>query len=196
MENHIKKHFTESAKTFEVLKNSDNIIKNLKGAALACIEGLKNNKKILLAGNGGSAADAQHIAGELVGRFLFNRPPLKAIALSTDTSIMTAIVNDYGVEELFSRQIDALGDDGDIFIAYSTSGSSMNIIKALEKAREKGLICIGLTGNKNGEIVDMCDYILEVPSSETPRIQECHLLLGHTLCGIIEEELYAAKWKQ
>ena len=190
MKNHIIEQFKESAQNFEMLTNSDNIIKNLEDAALACIKGLKNNKKILLAGNGGSAADAQHIAGEFVGRFMFDRPPLRAIALTTDTSIMTAIVNDYGVEDLFSRQIDALGDDGDIFIAYSTSGSSMNIIKALDKARERGLICIGLTGNKKGKMVNLCDHILEVPSSKTPRIQECHLLLGHTLCGIVERELF------
>ena len=190
MINYIKKQFTESSQTSAMLLNSDDILKNLEMAALACVAGLKNNKKILLAGNGGSAADAQHIAGEFVGRFMFDRPPLRAIALTTDTSIMTAIVNDYGVEELFSRQIDALGDDGDIFIAYSTSGSSMNIIKALDKARERGLICIGLTGNKKGKMVNLCDHILEVPSSKTPRIQECHLLLGHTLCGIVERELF------
>lgn len=190
MINYIKKQFTESSQTSSMLLNSDDILKNLEMAALACVEGLKNNKKILLAGNGGSAADAQHIAGEFVGRFMFDRPPLRAIALTTDTSIMTAIANDYGVEELFSRQIDALGDDGDIFIAYSTSGSSMNIVKALDKARERGLICIGLTGNKKGKMVSLCDHILEVPSSETPRIQECHLLLGHTLCGIVERELF------
>ena len=190
MIDYIKKQFTESSQTSAMLLNSDAILKNLEMAALACVAGLKNNKKILLAGNGGSAADAQHIAGELVGRFMFDRPPLRAIALTTDTSIMTAIVNDYGVEHLFSRQIDALGDDGDIFIAYSTSGSSMNIIKALDKARERGLICIGLTGNKKGKMVNLCDHILEVPSSETPRIQECHLLLGHTLCGIVERELF------
>jgi D-sedoheptulose 7-phosphate isomerase len=196
MKNYIKKQIIESTRISGMLLDSDDILKNLEEAALECIAALKNNKKILLAGNGGSAADAQHIAGEFVGRFMFNRPPLRAIALTTDTSIMTAIVNDYGVEEMFSRQLDALGDPGDIFMAYSTSGSSPNIINALKKAKEKGLISIGLTGNKKGEMVNMCDYILEVPSSETPRIQECHLLLGHTLCGIIEENLFADEWKQ
>jgi D-sedoheptulose 7-phosphate isomerase len=196
MKNYIKKQIIESTRISGMLLDSDDILKNLEEAALECIAALKNNKKILLAGNGGSAADAQHIAGEFVGRFMFNRPPLRAIALTTDTSIMTAIVNDYGIEEMFSRQLDALGDPGDIFIAYSTSGSSSNIISALKKSKEKGLISIGLTGNKKGEMVGLCDYILEVPSSETPRIQECHLLLGHTLCGIIEENLFADEWKQ
>lgn len=196
MKNYIKKQIIESTRTSGMLLDSGDILKNLEEAALECIAALKNNKKILLAGNGGSAADAQHIAGEFVGRFMFNRPPLRAIALTTDTSIMTAIVNDYGAEKMFSRQLDALGDPGDIFMAYSTSGSSPNIINALKKAKEKGLISIGLTGNKKGEMVNICDYILEVPSSETPRIQECHLLLGHTLCGIIEENLFADEWKQ
>lgn len=190
MNSYIKNQLLESLNTHDLLTKSDDILLNLLGSAKACINALKSNKKILLAGNGGSAADAQHIAGELVGRFMFDRPSLRAIALTTDTSVMTAIANDYGVEHLFSRQIDALGDDGDIFIAYSTSGSSMNIIKALDKARERGLICIGLTGNKKGKMVNLCDHILEVPSSETPRIQECHLLLGHTLCGIVERELF------
>lgn len=196
MYSYIKKQINESSSTSASLLENNYIIKNLEDSANACIKSFKNNGKILLAGNGGSAADAQHIAGEFVGRFMFNRPPLRAIALTTDTSIMTAIVNDYGIEEMFSRQLDALGDPGDIFIAYSTSGSSSNIISALKKSKEKGLISIGLTGNKKGEMVGLCDYILEVPSSETPRIQECHLLLGHTLCGIIEENLFADEWKQ
>ena len=196
MYSYIKKQINESSSTSASLLENNYIIKNLEDSANACIKSFKNNGKILLAGNGGSAADAQHIAGEFVGRFMFNRPPLRAVALTTDTSIMTAIVNDYGAEEMFSRQLDALGDPGDIFMAYSTSGSSPNIINALKKAKEKGLISIGLTGNKKGEMVNMCDYILEVPSSETPRIQECHLLLGHTLCGIIEENLFADEWKQ
>jgi len=156
---YIKKQINDSSSTSASLLENNYIIKNLEDSANACIKSLKNNGKILLAGNGGSAADAQHIAGEFVGRFMFNRPPLRAIALTTDTSIMTAIVNDYGVEEMFSRQLDALGDPGDIFMAYSTSGSSPNIINALKKAKEKGLISIGLTGNKKGEMVNMCDYI-------------------------------------
>ena len=150
----------------------------------------KSGKKILLAGNGGSAADSQHIAGELVSRFAFDRPGLAAIALTTDTSILTAIGNDYGYECLFSRQIQALGEDGDIFIAYSTSGKSPNILKAITEAKDRGIYTIGLTGNRKAEMNDICDIILEVPSSDTPKIQEGHLIIGHILCGIIENKIF------
>lgn len=156
----------------------------------ACIKCLNNGGKILLAGNGGSAADAQHIAGELVSRFAFDRPGLSAIALTTDTSIMTAIGNDYGYEMLFERQIQALGRPGDVFLAYSTSGNSPNIIAALKSAKGLGIVCVGLTGNRHGAMDALCDYVFAVPSSVTPKIQEGHLILGHTLCGIIEEQIF------
>ena len=152
---------------------------------------LQNSGKILLAGNGGSAADAQHIAGELVSRFAFDRPGLAAIALTTDTSILTAIGNDYGYEKLFSRQIQALGLAKDVFIGYSTSGRSPNILKAFEEAKQKGLVCVGLTGNKGGPMHELCDVVLAVPSADTPKIQEGHLMLGHTLCGLIENKIFA-----
>ena len=155
-----------------------------------CIASLKAGGKILLAGNGGSAADAQHIAGELVSRFVFDRPGLPAIALTTDTSILTAIGNDYGYEKLFSRQLQALGNSGDIFVAYSTSGQSPNILRALEEAKMRSLRSIGLTGNRGGAMVSLCDICLEVPSAITPKIQEGHLIIGHILCGLIEEALF------
>lgn len=159
----------------------------------ACVESIKNGGKVLLAGNGGSAADAQHIAGELVSRFAFDRPGLPAIALTTDTSILTAIGNDYGYEKLFERQIQALGNAGDIFIAYTTSGSSKNILTALVEARRKGLVCVGVTGSGRGPVVELCDYVFAVPSISTPKIQEGHLVIGHTLCGLIEEKLFGQK---
>jgi D-sedoheptulose 7-phosphate isomerase len=155
-------------------------------AAQACIDSLRAGHKILLAGNGGSAADAQHIAAELVGRFKVERAGLPAIALTTDTSILTAVGNDYGFERLFARQIQALGRPGDVLIVYSTSGSSANIVRGLEAARSGGLVTVGLTGNREGPMVEFCDYLLAVPSGETPKIQEGHLLLGHVLCGLIE----------
>lgn len=166
------------------------LIDRIDSAAEVTIHALNNGGKVLLAGNGGSAADAQHIAGELVSRFLFDRPGLPAIALTTDTSILTAIGNDYGYERLFARQIQALGRQGDVFIAYSTSGSSPNILAALDEARSRGIITIGLTGNRQSPMRDRCDILLDVPSSETPKIQEGHLVIGHILCGLVEQAIF------
>jgi len=163
---------------------------SLAGAAEVCISSLQSGGKILLGGNGGSAADAQHIACELVSRFAFDRPGLPAIALTTDTSILTSIGNDYGFEMLFSRQVQAHGNRGDVFIGYSTSGKSVNILRAFEEARAKEMVCIGLTGNRGGLMRELCDYLLEVPSADTPKIQEGHLLLGHILCGLLEHAMF------
>lgn len=165
----------------------------LIASANAAIRCLKNGGKILLAGNGGSAADAQHIAGEFVSRFAFDRPGLPAIALTVDTSILTAIGNDYGYEKLFARQVQALGQKGDLFIGYSTSGKSPNILRAFEEARALGLVCIGLTGNRGGPMHAMCDHLMEVPSADTPKIQEGHLVLGHILCGLVEDAIFKAQ---
>lgn len=168
----------------------EKLLLTLEEAAGVCIERLKNGNKILFAGNGGSAADAQHMAGELVSRFAFDRPGLPAIALTTDTSILTAIGNDYGYERLFARQIQALGNKGDVFIGYSTSGKSPNILAGFDEARKNELICIGFAGNLGGAMRDLCDYLLEVPSGETPKIQEGHFVMGHILCGIIEKSIF------
>jgi D-sedoheptulose 7-phosphate isomerase len=162
----------------------------LEAAAQACIGSLREGGKVLLAGNGGSAADAQHIAGELVSRFNFDRPGLAAVALTTDTSILTAIGNDYGYERLFARQVEALGRRGDVFIAYSTSGKSPNILQALRTARERGLVCIGFTGNREAPMPALCDHVLATPSADTPKIQEGHLVMGHILCALIESTLF------
>jgi len=146
--------------------------------------------KLLIAGNGGSAADAQHIAAEFVSRFNFDRPGLPAMALTTDTSILTAVGNDYGYDQLFRRQIEANGQRGDVFLGISTSGNSPNILKALEAARLKGITTFGLTGITGGKMRDLCDYCLCVPSADTPRIQEAHILIGHTLCAMVELALF------
>lgn len=166
------------------------LLDTLEQAAVACIRCFRDGGKILLAGNGGSAADAQHIAGEFVSRFAFDRPGLPAIALTTDTSILTAIGNDYGYDMLFARQIQAHAHKGDIFIAYSTSGKSPNVIAALTEAKSRGLICIGMTGNRGGQMKELCDYCLEVPSGDTPKIQEGHLVLGHIICGLVENAIF------
>ena len=155
-------------------------------AAAACLESIRAGGKVLLCGNGGSAADAQHIAGEFVSRFRFDRPGLPAIALTTDSPVLTAIGNDYGYEQVFARQVQALGRRGDVLIAYSTSGRSPNVLRALEAGRDAGLACIGMTGNRGGPMRDLCRFLLEVPSDETPRIQEGHLALGHAVCDLVE----------
>jgi D-sedoheptulose 7-phosphate isomerase len=162
----------------------------LQAAAELCIACLRSSGKVMLAGNGGSAADAQHIAGELVSRFMYDRPGLPAVALTTDTSILTAIGNDYGYEKLFARQLQALGNKGDVFIGYTTSGRSPNILRAFEEARSRGIHCIAFTGNRGGPLLELCDIALEVPSAMTPRIQEGHLVLGHTLCCLIEAAIF------
>lgn len=192
MKNYIAAQIEEAQRVMSAMMEDIALQSSVEAAAQACIASLKQGGKILLAGNGGSAADAQHIAGEFVSRFAFDRPGLPAIALTTDTSILTAIGNDYGYEKLFTRQIQALGNKGDVFIGYSTSGKSPNILNALQEARAKGLVCIGLMGNRGGPMRDFCDYSLEVPSSDTPKIQEGHLVLGHILCGLVENAMFKA----
>lgn len=190
MKSYINATISENQQVISAMLADVNLLLNVEHAAAACISSLRASRKILLAGNGGSAADAQHIAGEFVSRFAFDRPGLPAIALTTDTSILTAIGNDYGYEKLFARQVQAHGQKGDVFIGYTTSGTSPNILRAFEEARARGVVCVGLTGNRGGPLRELCDYLLEVPSADTPRIQEGHALLGHILCGLVEEAIF------
>ena len=150
---------------------------------------LRGGRKLMLCGNGGSAADSQHIAAELAGRFVNDRRPLAAVALSTDTSTMTCIANDYTFDEVFSRQVLGLGQRGDCLLAISTSGNSRNVIRAAEVARDAGVQVIGLLGKGGGALRDLCDVPLVVPSRVTARIQEAHIFVGHILCAVVEEEL-------
>jgi D-sedoheptulose 7-phosphate isomerase len=163
-------------------------------AAVAALyqDRLEAGNTLLFCGNGGSAADAQHIAGEFVSRFHFDRPGLSAIALSTDTSILTAIGNDYGYDRVFSRQVEALGRKGDVLTVLSTSGNSPNILKAIDAAKERGITVVGLTGGTGGKMAAVCDHVLIAPSPITPRIQECHLASYHLLCGLVEARLFGA----
>ena len=158
--------------------------------AAICTTGLQSGRKLLIAGNGGSAADAQHWAGELVSRFYYDRPGLPALALTTDTSIITAIANDYGYDYVFARQIEALGQEGDVFIGISTSGRSKTILRALQVARSRGIATLGFTGATGGDMADLCDVLLRVPSDLTPRIQEGHEIVGHILCALIERNMF------
>src|SRR5215472_10467872 len=152
--------------------------------------GLKNGKKMLLFGNGGSAADAQHLAAEMVGRLGPDRAPLAGIALTTDTSILTAVGNDYGYDKVFSRQIEALGQPGDTAIAISTSGNSPSVLEAVDTARAKGLFTVGFTGETGGKMAGRCEVLFRVPSRVTARIQETHIMLGHILCELVDRELF------
>ncbi|HEG4961203.1 TPA: D-sedoheptulose 7-phosphate isomerase [Campylobacter jejuni] len=190
LNSYIKGHFADSILVKEQILKDEDLITLIKNASLEVIKAYKNGNKTLLAGNGGSAADAQHIAGEFVSRFYFDRPGIASIAFTTDTSILTAIGNDYGYENLFARQVQAQGVKGDVFIGISTSGNSKNILKALEICKEKGILTIGLTGASGGAMNELCDYCIKVPSTCTPRIQEAHILIGHIICAIVEEELF------
>lgn len=194
MESPIKQYFrnemSKSVTTLDRIASDAAIAALVEDLTNVCCTALRSGRKILLAGNGGSAADAQHLAGEFVSRLNFDRPGLAAFALTTDTSVLTAVGNDYGYEKIFARQIDAVGSEGDIFIGISTSGRSPNILRALEASRRKGLVTVGFTGTPGGAMPDLCDFCLQVPSSETPKIQEGHIVLGHILCGLIECEIF------
>ena len=188
----IRSQVEESMLVKRRLSEDESMMRKIAEAAGKCVEAYRNGRKTMWAGNGGSAADAQHLAGEMVSRFLFDRPGLPSIALTTDTSILTAIGNDYGYERLFARQVEAQGEAGDVFIGISTSGNSRNLVEALQSCREKGITTVALTGKKACKM-DEWDIVIKVPSEETPRIQECQTLIGHILCGIVEEELFGGK---
>ncbi len=187
---YIKSEVLASAETKQKILNDEAFLEKIVEVIKASISVYKNNKKILIAGNGGSAADAQHFAAELVGRYGFDRPSLPALALTTDTSNLTAIGNDYGYEYVFSRQLEGMGQEGDLFIGISTSGNSQNILNAFESAKEKGITTVALTGRDGGKMADAADYTLIVPSDATPRIQESHLLIEHMICDAIEKEMF------
>jgi len=183
----IKSEFNSHLETInKVINNMEN---DLMNASQIVVDALKNGNKVLLCGNGGSAADAQHIAAELTGRYKCERRGLPGIALTTDTSALTAIGNDYGYDRVFDRQVEALANSGDVLIGISTSGNSPNVISALKLAQEMGCKTIGFSGRTGGAMNDVCDINLIVPSDNTPRIQEMHILLGHTICQIIDDKV-------
>jgi len=173
----------------KILDDKD-LIKTVKNVADQIIKTFKKGCKVLFCGNGGSAADAQHLAAELSGRFYFDREPLFAEALHVNTSYLTAVANDYSYDEVFSRLVMAKGRKGDILIGISTSGNSKNVIKAIEVANNLGMITVGLTGESGGKMKDICKYLINVPSTDTPRIQEAHIMIGHIICEIVESELF------
>jgi D-sedoheptulose 7-phosphate isomerase len=196
MKDYVREQIKASIAVKEAYLKDESNIELLDKIAADVIAAYRAGKKTLIAGNGGSAADAQHIAAEFVSRFYFDRPALASIALTTDTSALTAIGNDYGYELLFSRQLEANGQAGDIYIAISTSGNSPNILKSLESAKKLGIKTVGLTGRSGGKMREMVDYCICVPSDETPRIQECHILIGHILCAAVEKELFEKEYRK
>jgi len=188
--NEIKKSISESIQVKQNILENPELLSKISQVSQEIINAFKNDKKVLFCGNGGSAADAQHIAAELSGRFYFDREPLFAEALHVNTSYLTAVANDYSYDEVFSRLVKAKGRAGDILIGISTSGNSKNVIKAIEVANEIGMISVGMTGKTGGKMKDICKYLINVPSTDTPRIQEGHIMIGHIICEIVEKVLF------
>ena len=191
MQKYIKQQIRSSFETKQKIYSDDNLINKITDVAQECVKTYKDGKKTILAGNGGSAADAQHIAAELVGRYGFDRASLPSLALTTDTSNITAIGNDYGYDKVFSRQLEGMGQKGDLFIGISTSGNSLNVINAFKSAKQKDITTVALVGRDGGEMAKIADFSIVVPSSDTPRIQEAHILIGHILCDIIEKVIFS-----
>ena len=189
----VRKRLQDTIATFEKVLSDDHILSTITAASEATARALRDGKKLLIAGNGGSAADAQHLAAEFVARLVHDRPAMRALALTVDTSALTATGNDYGFDRAFSRQIEALGQPGDIFFGISTSGNSPNILLALQQAKEQGLVTIGFTGKDGGRMPLFSDHLVVIPSDITANIQECHLALEHAFCAMTERCYFGAE---
>jgi D-sedoheptulose 7-phosphate isomerase len=192
MKTFIAREFAKTLENFQTMAGDPLLVAQIEAAVSLAVVALRSGKKLLFAGNGGSAADAQHWAGELVSRFYFDRPGLPAIALTTDSSVLTAIGNDYGFEQVFARQVEALGQAGDVLVLISTSGRSPNILRAIAAAQAKAITVIGFTGESGGDMAAHCDVCFRIPSSDTPRIQEGHEFIGHVFCALIEAGMFPA----
>lgn len=186
----ISKSIQQSIEVKQKILADTILLKTIGEVAETCIKAFCNGNKVLLCGNGGSAADAQHLAAEFSGRFYYDRPPLPAEALHVNTSYLTAVANDYSFDEVYARLLRGTAKSGDILIGLSTSGNSKNVIRAFETARELGIITVGLTGESGGRMKDICDFLINVPSKDTPRIQESHIMIGHIICEIVEASIF------
>ena len=193
MQNQILEILKNAVQVKAAILTDANLVDELERVSNCLVDVFKNGSKLMLCGNGGSAADAQHIAAELSGRFYFDRAPLDAEALHVNTSYLTAVANDYSYDKIYSRMVTARGKKGDALIAISTSGNSGNVIEAVKAANEMGVITIGFTGKDGGKMNALCDYLIKAPSDDTPRIQECHILFAHLLCEIIEGTLFKSE---
>lgn len=180
----------DSIATKQQILNDSRLLETIQAVAEVMVKALREGKRILWCGNGGSAADAQHLAAELSGRFYYDRPPLNSEALHCNTSYLTAVANDYGYDLIYSRMIDGACHPGDVLVGISTSGNSKNIFNAFRKAKQLGVITVALTGSTGGEMKDLSDFLLNVPSDDTPRIQESHIMLGHIICELVEAEMF------
>ncbi len=192
MDSRIKKAIRESIQAKQAVLEDEALLQRAEAVAEACVNTFQKGGKVLFCGNGGSAADAQHLAAELSGRFYFDREPLFAEALHVNTSFLTAVANDYSYEEAFARMVRASGRAGDVLFAISTSGNSPNILRAAATGQQLGMTVVALTGQGGGLLRERCDILLNVPSLNTPRIQECHMLLGHIICELVEERLFGS----
>lgn len=188
---HISDIFQRSIETKQAILHNDALLQCIEQVTLAMIQAFKNDARVWLCGNGGSAADAQHIAAELSGRFYLNRPGLFAEVLGVNFSYLTAVANDFGYDHVFERMIQAVGKPNDILIALSTSGNSPNILLAVEAAKKNGLTIVGMTGKTGGKMANLCNYLINIPSTDTPRIQEAHITVGHILCELVEKEIFS-----
>lgn len=186
----IKEGIQDSIDLKQLLVSDTQVIELVQQLVDLCISCFRVDGKLLFCGNGGSAADAQHLAAEFSGRFYYDRPPLYAEALHVNTSYLTAVGNDYGYEATYARMVRAMGRKGDLLFALSTSGNSANILAAVAAAREQGMTIIGFTGQTGGALAEHCDYLLNIPSKDTPRIQECHMLIGHLICELVEAAMF------
>jgi len=186
----ISEAIRQSAAIKQKILADTGILQTIGEIAETCTQALCQGNKILFCGNGGSAADAQHLAAELSGRFYYDRPPLAAESLTVNTSFLTAVANDYSFENVFARMLNAIGQEGDVLVGLSTSGNSGNVIRAFKAAHEKGIITVGLTGENGGDLALLSDFIIRVPSADTPRIQESHILIGHIICELVESAVF------
>jgi len=190
MQQEIRNIIQASIDTKQKLLADTSLIERIEKVTTVIADAFTNGNKVLFCGNGGSAADAQHLAAEFSGRFYSDRDPLPSEALHCNSSYMTAVANDYGYDVVYSRIVKGTGKPGDVLVALSTSGNSVNIIKALEQAKKIGMICVGLTGETGGKMKAVCDYLINVPSTDTPRIQESHITIGHIICQLVEQKLF------
>ena len=187
----IKKIIKSSIDTKQSVLQNEGLLKTIDTSVDVIVNAFRNGNRVYFCGNGGSAADAQHLAAEFSGRFYTNRKALPAEALHCNTSYLTAVANDYGFDEIYSRLIDGIGEAGDVLVGLSTSGTSANIIKAFETAKKKEMITIGFTGKSGGNMKPLCDHLVNIPSTDTPRIQESHIMVGHIICQLVEEKYFA-----
>lgn len=187
---YIRSEIGKTVQVMQAILADQSLLATVEGVATACAKSLAGDGKIMFCGNGGSAGDSQHLAAELVGKLVFNRPGMAGLALTVDTSALTAVGNDFGYEFVFSRQVESLGRAGDVLVGISTSGRSKNVVKAMEVARARGIVTVAMTGANHGPMADLADHWIAIPHTETQKIQEGHIVLGHIFCALVEEQIH------